>query len=68
MLNTYQFEWKLNLHDWKHIFSKDIGNIKMGTHFLFFLENIDRHGIDYLRLNLPSDHRTFPMIAEKRKL
>ena len=40
----------------------------MGKHFLFFLENIDRLGIDYLRHSLPSDHRTFPMIAEKRKL
>ena len=68
MLNTYQFERKLNLHDWKHIFSKDIEEIKMGKHFLLFLEDIDRLKIDYLRHNLPSDYRTFPMIAEKRKL
>nr|XP_022305989.1 uncharacterized protein LOC111112631 isoform X1 [Crassostrea virginica] len=31
-------------------------------------EDIDRLGIDYLRQNLPSDHRTFPMIAEKLKI
>ena len=67
MLNTYQFERKLNLHDWKHIFSKDIEKIKMEKHFLLFLEDIDTHGIDYLRHGLPDDHRTFPMIAEKRK-
>ena len=40
----------------------------MGKHFLFFLEDIDRLGIDFLRHNLPSDQRTFPMIADKRKL
>ena len=48
--------------------SKNNEKIKMEKHFLFFLEDIDRLGIDYLRQNLPSDHRTFPMIAEKRKL
>nr|XP_022305937.1 uncharacterized protein LOC111112614 isoform X5 [Crassostrea virginica] len=31
-------------------------------------EDIDRLGIDYLIHNLPSDHRTFPMIAEKLKI
>nr|XP_022305939.1 uncharacterized protein LOC111112615 isoform X2 [Crassostrea virginica] len=31
-------------------------------------ENIDRLGIDYLRHDLPRDHRTFPMIAEKLKI
>ena len=36
--------------------------------FYSFLEHIDRLGIDYLIHNLPSDHRTFPMIAQKRKL
>ena len=36
--------------------------------FYFFLEDIDRLGIDYLRQNLPSDDGIFPMIAEKRKL
>ena len=36
--------------------------------FYSFLEDIDRLGIDYLIHNLPSDHRTFPMIAQKRKL
>ena len=40
----------------------------MGKHFLFFLEDIDILGIDYLRHNMPSDNRTFPMIARKRKL
>ena len=40
----------------------------MGKHVLSFLEDIDRLGIDYLRHNLPSDHRTFPIIADKRKL
>ena len=40
----------------------------MGKHFLFFLEDIDRLGIDYLRHNLPSDDRTFPIIEDDRKL
>nr|XP_022316071.1 uncharacterized protein LOC111119843 isoform X2 [Crassostrea virginica] len=31
-------------------------------------EDIDSLGIDYLRHNLPSDHRTFPMIAEKLEI
>ncbi|XP_078321960.1 uncharacterized protein LOC111112093 isoform X3 [Crassostrea virginica] len=31
-------------------------------------EDIDKLGIDYLRQNLPSDHGTFPMIAEKLKI
>nr|XP_022305933.1 uncharacterized protein LOC111112614 isoform X2 [Crassostrea virginica] len=32
------------------------------------VNDIDRLGIDYLIHNLPSDHRTFPMIAEKLKI
>ena len=40
----------------------------MGKHTLFFLEDIGRFGIEYLRHRLPRDHRAFPMIAKKRKL
>lgn len=34
----------------------------------FFLEDIDRFGIDYLLQKIPCDQNIFPKIAEKRKL
>ena len=51
-----------------HLFQKILRRLRLENIFLFFLEDIHRLGIDYLRYNLPLDHRTFPMIAETRKL
>nr|XP_022291294.1 uncharacterized protein LOC111102724 [Crassostrea virginica] len=55
------------IYDWKK-HQKIPGTL--GTEYVPLIrkEDIDRLGIDYLLYNLPSDHRTFPMIAEELQI